>query len=583
MTRRLAAIVAADVVGYSRLMGVDEAGTLAALKTHRRELVDPKIDAHQGRIVKTTGDGLLVEFPSVVEAMQCAIEVQRAMRERNAAVPEDRRIEFRVGVNLGDVIVDGDDIHGDGVNVAARLEGLADAGGICVSRVVHEQVRDKLKVSFEDLGEQQVKNIARPLHVFRVALTAKRESKPQRPALALPDKPSIAVLAFQNMSGDPEQEYFADGIVEDIITALSRIPWLFVIARNSSFTYKGKSVDVKQVGRELGVRYVLEGSIRRASSRVRITGQLIDAPTATHLWADRFEGALEDIFDLQDRMTASIAGVIEPALRKAEIERVRRKRTENLDAYDLYLRALPLHMASRDANREALSLLGQAIALDPNFAAAYGLAAQCYTVQKSSGWVQPSDPELAEGIRMARMAAALGQDDPEALTWAAFVLDHLGGDREVALGLIDRALALNPNSAFAWTFSGSIRSNLREKELALAHLERAARLSPLDPLDWYRYLVLAFLDLEDQRYEQASALADKALQGRLNYPPALRIKAAVCGHLGRSAEGRVWIERLLAADPQMTISSIRLYYGASWRQPRLEILLDGLRKAGLPE
>ena len=326
VNRRMAAILAADVAGYSRLMGADEEGTLARLKAHRRELVDPKIAEHHGRIVKTTGDGMLVEFSSVVEAVRCAVDIQRAMVKRNAGVLADHRIEFRVGINLGDIIIDGDDIYGDGVNVAARLEGLAEPNGICVSRVVRDQVRDRLDLAFEDMGEKQVKNIARAVRVFRVAAPAIGQPTPSaKPSLALPDKPSIAVLPFQNMSGDPEQEYFADGIVEEIITALSRVRWLFVIARNSSFTYKGRAVDVKQVGRELGVRYVLEGSVRKAANRVRITGQLIDAATGSHLWADRFDGALDDIFELQDQVTASVVGAIAPKLEQAEIERARRK------------------------------------------------------------------------------------------------------------------------------------------------------------------------------------------------------------------------------------------------------------------
>ena len=345
--RRLAAILAADVAGYSRLMGVDEEGTLAALKAIRRELADPKIKEHRGRIVKTTGDGLLLEFASVVDAVRCAVDVQREMAERNADVPPDHRIELRMGINVGDIIRDGRDIYGDGVNVAARLEARAEPGGICVSRVVRDQVRDKLAFSFEDMGEQQVKNIARPIRVHRILLgeakgpfeaTAGGQS---RAPLPLPDKPSIAVLPFQNMSGDPEQEYFADGMVEEIITALSRIRWLFVIARNSSFTYKGQAVDVKQVGRELGVRYVLEGSVRRAGHRVRITTQLIDAQRGAHLWADRFDGSLDDIFELQDEVAISVAGVIEPTLQAAEILHSAEQPTTDFTAYDLYLRALP--------------------------------------------------------------------------------------------------------------------------------------------------------------------------------------------------------------------------------------------------
>jgi adenylate cyclase len=378
ITRRLAAILAADVAGYSRLMGADEEGTLAALKEIRRELADPKIKEHRGRIVKTTGDGLLLEFASVVDAVRCAVEVQREMAERNAEVPTEKRIQFRMGINLGDIIKDGRDIYGDGVNVAARLEALAAPGGICVSRVVRDQVRDKLDFAFEDLGEQQVKNIARPVRVYRVrelGAAAKSPLGPASPLLPLPDKPSIAVLPFANMSGDPEQEYFADGMVEEIITALSRIRWLFVIARNSSFTYKSQSVDVKQVGRELGARYVLEGSVRKSGNRVRITGQLIDAITGAHLWADRFDGSLEDVFDLQDKVAFNVAGVIEPALQAAETARSVNRPTNDLTAYDLYLRAYAIYLASRSRIPDALQILDQAIERDPEFGLARAFAA----------------------------------------------------------------------------------------------------------------------------------------------------------------------------------------------------------------
>jgi len=346
-TRRLAAILAADVAGYSRLMGADEEGTLECLKALRRELLDPKIAEHKGRIVKTTGDGMLVEFPSVVDAVRCAVEIQEGMTERNAEVQEARRIEFRIGINLGDVIVEGDDLYGDGVNIAARVEALADAGGVFVSNTVHDHVRDRLPYVFEDLGEQQVKNITRPVRVYRIrdARAATAPSAPAPPTLPLPDKPSIAVLPFANMSGDTEQEYFVDGMVEEIITALSRLRWLFVIARNSSFTYKGQAVDVKRVGRELGVRYVLEGSVRKAGNRVRITGQLIDAETGAHLWADRFDGSIEDVFELQDKVAASVAGVIEPTLQMAEVHRSARRPTNDLAAYDLYLRAYALMLS----------------------------------------------------------------------------------------------------------------------------------------------------------------------------------------------------------------------------------------------
>jgi len=344
-TRRLAAILAADVAGYSRLMGADEEGTHERFRAHLRELVDPKIEQHRGRIVKNTGDGVLAEFPSVVDAVRCAVEVQRGMMDREPDVPEVHRIRFRIGINLGDVIVENGDIFGDGVNIAARLEALAEPGDICVSRMVRDNVRDKLDYAFEDLGEQQVKNIARPVRVYRVRNPAVPDEEAAPAAaqpLPLPDKPSIAVLPFANMSGDPEQEYFADGMVEEIITALSRIRWLFVIARNSSFTYKGQAVDVKQVGRELGVRYVLEGSVRNAAGRVRITAQLIDATSGAHLWADRFDGALDDVFELQGKVAVDVAGIIEPALQAAEIRHSANRPTTDLSAYDLYLRALAI-------------------------------------------------------------------------------------------------------------------------------------------------------------------------------------------------------------------------------------------------
>src|SRR5262249_7243773 len=336
--RRLAAIFAGDIAGYSRLMGADEEGTLSRLNAHRREFLEPKIADHRGRIVKRTGDGVLIEFASAVDAARCAVEIQRGMVKRNASVSQDERIEFRIGIHVGDVIIEDGDMFGDGVNIAARLEGIAQPGGICISDDAYRQVRGKLDANFQDAGQRQLKNIAQPVRVYQLQLG----DRPVETAmLALPDKPSIAVLPFQNLSGDPEQEYFADGMVEDIITGLSRIKWLFVIARNSTFTYKGRAVDVKQVGRELGVRYVLEGSVRKAADRVRITGQLIDASTGANVWAERYDRRLEDIFALQDEITLNVVGAIEPSLRDAEIERVKRTRPDSLDAYDLALRAIP--------------------------------------------------------------------------------------------------------------------------------------------------------------------------------------------------------------------------------------------------
>src|SRR6516225_4330725 len=407
--RRLVAILAADVAGYSRLIEADEEGTLRRLKALRAEVIDPKIAGNHGRIVKTTGDGLLVEFASVIDALRCAVEVQREIAGRNAVVPADIRIAFRIGIHQGDIVVDGGDIFGDGVNVAARLEGLADPGGIYISARVQEDAAGRLDLAFEDMGEQALKNITRPVRVYQVrpedplpspppqspdqvrggegsAPPGPRFARPENklrarvgavepPPLPLPDKPSIAVLPFANMSGDPEQEYFADGMVEEIITALSRIRWLFVIARNSTYTYKGQGIDVKQVGRELGVRYVLEGSVRKAGDRVRITAQLIDALSGAHLWADRFDGSLEDVFELQDKVALSIAGVIEPTLQAAEMRRSAARPTTDLSAYDLYLRALAVfYPITRERIVEALALLEQAIAIDRNYGAALSWA-----------------------------------------------------------------------------------------------------------------------------------------------------------------------------------------------------------------
>jgi TolB-like protein len=482
LVRRLTAIFAADVAGYSRLTGADEEGTHVRLKEHLRVLIDPQVAAHRGHIVKNTGDGLLAEFNSVVDAMRCAVDVQRGMAERNSDVPPNNRIEFRIGINVGDIIEDNGDIFGDGVNVAARLEAIAEPGGICVSDDAHRQLRDKLDIVFDDAGEQNLKNIGRPVRVFRVRDRGAAAS--QRPTLALPDKPSIAVLPFINMSGDAEQEYFADGMVEDIITALSRFKALFVIARNSSFTYKGRAVDVKQIGRELGVRYVLEGSVRKAANRVRITGQLVDTATGAHLWANRIDGGLGDIFDLQDQVTESVVGAIAPAVEKAEIERAKRKPTESLDAYSVYLRGLArlYQFAGRQVNDEALRLFNSAIELDPDFASAYGRAAFCYVAAKTNSWISVTPNEIAEVMRLARRAVELGKDDAIALADSGWALAYVVHELGVGAGLIDRALVLNSNLAEAWNCGGSVKLWLGEPELAIERFARAMRLSPLDPL-----------------------------------------------------------------------------------------------------
>ena len=584
--RRLAAILAADVVGYSRLMGENEEGTLAALKTLRRELVDPKVMEHHGRIVKTTGDGALVEFASVVDAVRCAVEIQREMIDRNADVPTERRIAFRIGINLGDIIIDEGDIFGDGVNVAARLEALAQPGGICVSRVVRDQVRDKLDFSFGDMGEQQVKNISRPVRSYSVQFSDHRlpslAAAPDVAPLLLPDKPSIAVLPFQNMSGDPEQEYFADGIVEEITTAIARLPWLFVIARNSSFTYKGKAVDVKQVARELGVRYVLEGSVRKGGNRVRITGQLIDTATGAHIWADRFDGALDDIFDLQDQVASSVAGAIEPKLRQSEIERATRKPTENLTAYDIYLRALAMsHRFTPESLGEAVALLRKAMEIDPSYAPAAALSVFSFSWWHSE--TRAERPQADEAVLLAKRTIATSTDDPDVLWMIGWALAYLAGENTAGATLIERSLTLNPNSAQAWLASAFVNCFAARNGAAIDALERAVRLSPLDPLGHLAKFSFALAHLQSGRYEEAIEWTDRALIQKPGFFNAMCIRAAACGHLGQREQGRELVERIRAISPGLTVKSMSDFLSGFFVPEAVAFQADGLRKAGMPE
>ena len=585
-TRRLAAILAADVAGYSRLIGEDEEGTLDRLRSMRAEVIDPPIAQHRGRIVKTTGDGFLVEFASVVDALRCAAQIQKAMADGNAGIATENRIEFRIGVHQGDIVVEDDDIFGDGVNIAARLEGLAEPGGICVSARVQEDVAGRLDLTFDDLGEQNLKNIARPVRVYRVRLLTAEDAPKLSPtetgpALALPDKPSIAVLPFQNMSGDPEQEYFADGMVEEIITSLSRINWLFVIARNSTFTYKGQSVDVKQIGRELGVRYVLEGSVRRAAGRVRITAQLIDATTRTHLWADRFDGSLEDVFELQDKVAISVAGVIEPTLRQAEIDRARRKRPDSLDAYDLYLRSLPYAVAAmpQDADK-ALPLLGKAIELEPDFAAAHAMIAWCHEQRYLRGGLHEETRVAA--LHHARQAIAGGGDDAAALATAGFVIAAVDHNYETALNAFDRSFALSTSSALALGFSSIVRAWKGDDAIAVEHAQLALRLSPFDPLIYLPYVSLAYAHFAARRFEDAAAAANRASQANPSFSVPCMLHAAALAELGRVDNAKVMAQRLLELQPGITVSSaIR---SARYENPEnIAALGSALRKAGLPE
>jgi len=583
--RRLAAILAVDVAGYSRLMGEDEEGTLAALRAVRRDLADPKIAEHRGRIVKTTGDGLLAEFASVVDAARCAVEVQREMIARNAAVPAERRIEFRMGINVGDIIIEDGDIFGDGVNIAARLEALAEPGGICLSAAAHEQVRDRLDLTFDDLGEQQVKNIARPVRTYAVALGApSRAVQPATVPPPLPDKPSLVVLPFQNMTGDAEQEYFVDGMVEEITTAIARLPWLFVIARNSAFTYKGKPVDVKQVAQELGVRYVLEGSVRKAANRVRITGQLIDTATGAHIWADRFDGALDDIFDLQDQVASNVAGSIEPKLRQSEIERASRKPAANLTAYDLYLRALAQsYRYTEEGLAEAVALARQALAIDPSYAAAAAMVSVCRWMQRVQGWGALSAADVGEACRLARQALETERDDAETIWQAAMTLFRLAGETAMAAAALDRALALNPNAAHAWMARGNIHASRNQPEAAIEAIERARRLSPFDPFTFFYAFTNAVAHLGARRFDQAAEWADRALHDQPRLASALRLKVAALAYLGDLDQARAELSRLLAIDPKVTIAGYRTYAAHFLAPEVLELQIAGMRLAGMPE
>lgn len=581
--RRLAAIFAADVVEYSRLMGADEEGTLAALKAHRRELIDPLLAQHQGRIVKTTGDGLLIEFASIVDAVRCAVVMQQGMESRNVNVDESQRIRFRVGINVGDVIVEDDDIFGDGVNVAARLQTLAEPGRICVSATVREHVAEKLPIGFADLGEHNVKNIARPVHVYCIESRSEPRSAaaatPRSALLALPERPSIAVLPFTNMSGDVEQDYLADGMVEDIITGLSRIKWLFVIARNSSFAYKGKAVDVKQAGRELGVRYILEGSVRKASTRVRVTGQLVEAETGRHVWADRYDRTVDDVFTIQDELTMSVVAAIEPSLRQAEIERVKRKRPDSLDAYDLVLRALPLaYTAMPDGAAKALLFLEAALRMEPDYALAHGLSAWAHEIifARAGG----REENRLGAIRSAHAAIAHGRDDAMALSLGGFALGLVAHDREAARQAFDAALALSPSCALAYIFGSVVMVYSGDADRGIEWGERALRLSPFDPMRYAPLLSIGLGRLQRGEYEAAAEAAHGVFQANPYWSLAHVLLAATHAKLGRLDTARSAAARALELQPDFTIK--RLCTSFDLHVSLAEPLSEALIKAGLP-
>ncbi len=569
--RKLAAIFAADIAGYSRLIAHDEIGTLDRLKACR-VIIDGLIAAHRGRVFNTAGDSVVADFASAVDAVQCAVAVQTAIAKENASDPGDELMRFRIGVHVGDVVVDGTNLLGDGVNIAARMESLAEPGAICVSAAARDHIGNKLPLIFDDLGDQNVKNLAQPIRVYRVHA----ETPVVQPvvALPLPDKPSIAVLPFQNMSGDPEQEYFVDGMVEEIITALSRIRWLFVIARNSTFTYKGQSPDVKQVGRELGVRYVLEGSVRKGGNRVRITGQLIDAETGAHLWADRFDGLIEEVFELQDKVALSVAGVIEPTLQAAEMRRSAARPTTDLTAYDLYLRALAtIFPVTRERIFEALGLLEQAIALDRHYGPALAWAAICHMVLIRDGWVEAPETNRRKGVDFARHALEVAGNDPGILANATLALAYFGEDIGAMLGLVDRALALNPSFARGWYVSGMLRILAGQHDLAIEHLETSLRLSPRERMG-QPLSVMGAAYFFKRQFDEAAAKLLLAIQDDPGLPAPYRFLASCYAHMGRLDEARAIVARLRAITP-LVMQSVTQFRNPDDR----ELFLSGLRLA----
>ena len=582
LERRLAAILAADVAGFSALMERDEEGTYARIGSLRREVIEPRLSEHQGRLIKTTGDGFLAEFASPIAALRCALAIQ------DTFLSDPHALRLRIGLNLGDVIIEErGDVYGEGVNVAARLEALADPGVILISGKIYDEVEGKVEAHFEDRGEQQVKNIARPVRIYAVLPPGARSSAAAVPShfdlgrpLVLPDKPSIAVLPFENMSGDPEQEYFADGMVEEIITALSRFKSLFVIARNSSFTFKGRAVDIKEVGRRLGVRYVLEGSVRKAAGKVRITGQLIDAITGVHIWADRFERELIDVFALQDEVTVAVVSTIQPKLLQTEIELAARRRPENLTAYDYYLRALPqYYLSTREGLAEAIRFAHRSLELDPRFVAVAVLAGVCHMMKVIWGYAIDPQFDRKEAVRLSRLALSIDDSDPDALAWACLISAYLLGDSESEIEMADRAVALNPNSFVAWNCRAWVYKIAGLQEEAIRSFERAIRVSPVDPQLHTTFAGMGQALVELRRFEEAIVAGKKAQRHNPSYSAGYRCLASGFAHLGRDAEAREAAARLLDVDPSFTISG----WISRGGQTNSKLLIEGLQKAGLPE
>ena len=555
LERRRAAVLAGAIDGYARLIRADEEGVLTRLKTIRKTLVETTIAAHRGRIVKATGDSMLVEFASSVEAARSAVEVQRAMAAQNSERAKDAWIEFRTGIHLGDIMIDENDIFGDCVNIAVRLQNLADPGGVCISDHVYRQLRGKVDFPCDDLGPQPLKNIAEPVRVWRIKFgDGKRferegfaqipSSAGEPPALELPDKPSIAVLPFESTGADSEQDYFADGLVEDVITALSRFKSLFVIARNSSFTYKGKTTDIRQVGRELGVRYVLEGSVRRADQRLRITGQLIDASTGVRLWAEKFDGPMEDVFELQDKVASSVAGVIDPLLLDTEIQRALEQPTSNLTAYHFYLRSLPLIRAwSPEANLQAIALLERAVECDPRYGMALASLALCHAHNLLNGWVKDAAAERELTIIWARRALEAAPDDPSTVTSAAGALMDTGENIETLKRLVDGALTRNPSHAFGWLWSGWMRTVSGESDLAITHFETSLRLDPRATRKAFHLTGIGMCHFFESRFGEACRILEISFDELPSYSLTAWFLAATYTKMGRLDEAREFAKR----------------------------------------
>lgn len=594
--RRLAAILAADVVGYSRLMEADERGTLARIKALRKEVFNATLARHNGRVVKTMGDGVLAEFGSAVDAVQHAVEVQRAMVIRNEGETPEDRIELRIGINVGDIIVEGDDIYGDGVNIAARLEGLADPGEVFISGTVFDQIGKKLELSYDDLGPRAIKNIAAPVRTYRVRLgapvpeassaaaatqTAKSANSGAAAPLALPDKPSIAVLPFDNMSGDPAQEFLADGVVEAITAALSRIRSFFVIARNSAFTFKNRVANAVDIGKELGVAYLLEGSVQRSGDRVRITVQLIETESGAHIWADRYDGSIEDIFDLQDRITERVAGQLQPSIRLAEIERSRGKRPHDQGAYDYTMRAMPHVWAlEKEESARALALLDQALAIDPDYPLALSLAGWCHAQRSVYNWSETAGLSQVEALKLAERAAELSSDDPLILAVLGAVHTFVRNFGTARI-LLERAVALDPNAAWAWQRLGWLDNYADRPERALEHFERALRLSPLDPMNFNSYVGMASANEVAEKYDDAAALFRRALEERPNAEWIYRnLASSLCG-AGRMEEAREAYAVLMRIYPDLTFSKIRQVMVFS--DSMLDRMGANLAKLGMPD